>query len=83
VHAYAHALSTIISSLRSALALCPPINDQHTLSAIWVQYEKYEEVLVALSSLYERVRQKSMFLIIRINTMSPGGNKGTGRLSTL
>jgi hypothetical protein len=35
-----------------------PNTPQYTLSAIWMQYGKYEEILVALSSLYERVRFK-------------------------
>lgn len=47
--------------LRGALARCPPVNDllstqHHTLSAIWLHYETYEEILVALAVMYERVR---------------------------
>jgi len=62
VHSYAHALSAIITFLRNALAVCPPTNDQsdsqHTLSAVWMQYGIYEEILLALSSLYEREEEK-------------------------
>ncbi|KAJ7077325.1 gamma-tubulin complex, DGRIP91/SPC98 component protein [Mycena belliarum] len=50
IHAFTHALSTVLSYLRETLADLqedPPT----TLTAIWAQYEPYEEVLVALSTL--------------------------------
>ncbi|KAF8070027.1 gamma-tubulin complex, DGRIP91/SPC98 component protein [Lyophyllum atratum] len=63
VHAYAHALSTITTFLRQALARGPPVNDplsmQHTLSAIWMHYEIYEEILVALADLCGRDETQS------------------------
>ncbi|GLB36953.1 putative spindle pole body component [Lyophyllum shimeji] len=63
VHAYVHALSTIITFLRQALARCPPVGDpvsgQHTLSAIWIHYEIYEEILVTLADLCGREESKS------------------------
>ncbi|KAF9467451.1 gamma-tubulin complex, DGRIP91/SPC98 component protein [Collybia nuda] len=63
VHAYAHTLSTTISYLRDGLARCPPLDDQPTagqltLSAIWIQYGIYEELLIALSTLYHREYSK-------------------------
>ncbi|KAG5641756.1 hypothetical protein DXG03_004288 [Asterophora parasitica] len=59
VHAYAHALSTIVTFLRQALSRCPPVNDplstqSHTLSAIWMHYEIYEEILVSLGDMCGR-----------------------------
>ncbi|TFK44260.1 gamma-tubulin complex, DGRIP91/SPC98 component protein [Crucibulum laeve] len=59
VHAFAHSLSTLLTYLRDTLTRCPPSNEslafeKPALSAIWMHYEIYEEILVALSSLYER-----------------------------
>ncbi|KAG6828692.1 hypothetical protein H0H92_007054 [Tricholoma furcatifolium] len=63
VHAYAHALATIIAYLRNILARGPPVNDplsgQDTLSAIWMHYAIYEETLVALAEFYGREETKS------------------------
>ncbi|KAG5735482.1 hypothetical protein E4T56_gene11143 [Termitomyces sp. T112] len=63
VHAYAHALATIITYLRHSLAKCPPVNDplspQNTLTAIWMHYEIYEETFVALAGLYGRDEHKT------------------------
>ncbi|KAJ7495895.1 gamma-tubulin complex, DGRIP91/SPC98 component protein [Mycena galericulata] len=53
IHAFTHALSTVISFLREALARCSPQEDV-TLSAVWAQYEQYEEILVALAALCGR-----------------------------
>ncbi|KAG6917229.1 hypothetical protein DXG01_003343 [Tephrocybe rancida] len=62
VHAYAHALATIVIFLRQSLARGPPVNDPFaagdTLSAIWMHYEIYEETFVALANLYGRDEAK-------------------------
>ncbi|KAJ7187937.1 gamma-tubulin complex, DGRIP91/SPC98 component protein [Mycena filopes] len=57
IHAFTHALSTILSFLRESLARCPPHEDQVsvTLSAVWSEYEQYEEVLMSLAALCGRV----------------------------
>ncbi|KAF5386245.1 hypothetical protein D9615_002656 [Tricholomella constricta] len=63
IHAYTHALSTILTYLRQVLARCPPVDDplttKHTLSAIWMHYEVYEEIVVALAELCGRDETKS------------------------
>ncbi|KAG6861911.1 hypothetical protein C0995_009861 [Termitomyces sp. Mi166 len=62
VHAYAHALATIIAHLRQLLAKCLPVNDplfpQSTLTGVWKHSEIYEETFVALAELYGRDEQK-------------------------
>ncbi|KAJ7045832.1 gamma-tubulin complex, DGRIP91/SPC98 component protein [Mycena alexandri] len=60
IHAFTHALSTILSFLRESLARCPPHEDQVsvTLSAVWSEYEPYEETLVALAALCGRGSHK-------------------------
>ncbi|KAJ6594217.1 Spc98 family-domain-containing protein [Mycena capillaripes] len=60
IHAFTHALSTILSYLRESLARCSPREDQIsiTLSAVWSEYERYEEILVSLAALCGRDEQK-------------------------
>ncbi|KAJ7647019.1 gamma-tubulin complex component protein [Roridomyces roridus] len=53
VHAFTHALSTVIIFLREKLAQNSPRNDVR-LSQVWIQYEKYENVLTALAALTDR-----------------------------
>ena len=62
LHAFAHALLSVIAYLREALAKSPPSIDTeaagsqpHMLSAIWLHYSEHEEVAVALASLCDRV----------------------------
>ncbi|KAF8149545.1 Spc98 family-domain-containing protein [Crassisporium funariophilum] len=60
IHAFGHSLSTTLIYLRDALTRCPPSTEQIStgkslpLSAIWSQYEIYDDLLVALASLYQR-----------------------------
>ncbi|KAJ7497604.1 gamma-tubulin complex, DGRIP91/SPC98 component protein [Mycena latifolia] len=77
IHAFTHALSTVISFLRESLARCSPLESDTsiTLSAVWCQYEPYEEVLVALSTLcgraqHEPPRHYRMLDHIPINLLS-------------
>lgn len=62
MHAFAHALLSVLAYLRDALALSPPSNSQpeapgqsYMLSEISLHYIEYEGVIVALSSLCQRV----------------------------
>ncbi|KAJ7091104.1 Spc98 family-domain-containing protein [Mycena epipterygia] len=57
IHAFTHALSTVLSFLRDSLARCPD-DTSTTLSAVWYQYERYEEILVALSAICGRGAHK-------------------------
>ncbi|KAJ6476059.1 gamma-tubulin complex, DGRIP91/SPC98 component protein [Mycena vitilis] len=59
IHAFTHAISTILSFLRESLARCPPMEEYVpvTLSAVWSEYERYEEILVALAGLCGRGEQ--------------------------
>ncbi|KAJ7163543.1 gamma-tubulin complex, DGRIP91/SPC98 component protein [Mycena crocata] len=61
IHSFTHALSTILTFLRESLARCPPLENDvsATLVAVWTQYERYEEVLVALSGLCGRDEHKA------------------------
>ncbi|KAJ6498990.1 gamma-tubulin complex, DGRIP91/SPC98 component protein [Mycena sanguinolenta] len=61
IHAFTHALSTIVSFLRESLARCPPHEDQAsiTLCAVWAECERYKDVLVALAALCDRDEHKS------------------------
>ncbi|KAJ6587217.1 gamma-tubulin complex, DGRIP91/SPC98 component protein [Mycena vulgaris] len=56
IHAFTHALSTVLTFLRESLARLPPLEDDVsiTLASVWCQYERYEENLVALSTLCGR-----------------------------
>ncbi|KAJ7282938.1 gamma-tubulin complex, DGRIP91/SPC98 component protein [Mycena rebaudengoi] len=59
IHAFTHALSTVLTFLRESLTQCPPLEDEaptenYTLTAVWSQYAQYEDVLVALSALCGR-----------------------------
>ena len=64
IHAFAHSLSTIIDYHRLGLTKCPPSEDElradkidlHLMS-IWTKYSMYEEYLVALANLCDRVRR--------------------------
>ncbi|KAK7005800.1 spindle pole body component [Favolaschia claudopus] len=61
IHAFTHAVSTILSYLREALAQCPP-QDEHSsiiLAAAWVQYAPYKDILVALAALCGRDERSS------------------------
>ncbi|KAJ7772683.1 gamma-tubulin complex, DGRIP91/SPC98 component protein [Mycena maculata] len=57
IHAFTHALSTVISFLREALSRC---SDEipTALSAVWKQYEQYEEILTSLAALCGRSQHK-------------------------
>ncbi|KAF7308550.1 Spindle pole body component [Mycena chlorophos] len=56
IHAFTHALSTILVYLRERLTECAPREGQTNLPlvAIWSAYEPYEDVLSALASLCGR-----------------------------
>lgn len=59
VHAHAHALSTVITYLQLELSQCPSMDstnelERYTLSAIWMSYDIYEELLATLAELYGR-----------------------------
>ncbi|KAF8210658.1 Spc98 family-domain-containing protein, partial [Mycena galopus ATCC 62051] len=60
IHAFTHALSTILSFLRESLAECPPREDQVsiTLSAVWTECERYKDILVSLAALCGRDEHK-------------------------
>ena len=59
IHAFAHSLATTLTYLREEFAKLPPIQEagveKTALCALWMQYNIYEEILVALSDLYGRV----------------------------
>lgn len=63
VHAFAHSLSSALVYIREALASCPPSNvhlesgENLMLSEICGQHSIYEELLVALAALCNRVRR--------------------------
>ncbi|KAF7376426.1 Spindle pole body component [Mycena sanguinolenta] len=61
IHAFTHALSTILSFLRESLARCPPREDQAsvTLCTVWSECERYKDILVALAALCGRDEHKS------------------------
>ncbi|KAJ7352355.1 gamma-tubulin complex, DGRIP91/SPC98 component protein [Mycena albidolilacea] len=61
IHAFTHALSTILSFVRESLARCSPREGQLsiTLSAVWNEYEPYQDILVSLAALCGRAEQKS------------------------
>lgn len=62
IHAFTHSLSTVLVFLREVLSRSPPTDDalnSHNLSTIWMHYEEYELILIALSSLYGRVSNQS------------------------
>ncbi|KAJ7217732.1 gamma-tubulin complex, DGRIP91/SPC98 component protein [Mycena pura] len=61
IHAFTHALSTILFYLRESLAQCPPQegNASMTLVAVWSQYEQSENILTALATLCDREEQVS------------------------
>jgi hypothetical protein len=61
IHAFAHALFSIVAYMREALTESPPSNahshqQSYLLSAISLHYAEYEEVVVAVASLCNRVR---------------------------
>ncbi|KAF5348737.1 hypothetical protein D9758_006819 [Tetrapyrgos nigripes] len=64
MHAFAHALSTCLISLRHSLAACPPSENQlsaanWTLSTILMQHSQYESILSALAKLCKREESMS------------------------
>ncbi|KII92345.1 hypothetical protein PLICRDRAFT_172448 [Plicaturopsis crispa FD-325 SS-3] len=59
VYAFAHALSSILDLLRHQLASSPPTEESgpsqsKTLSTIWMQFGKFEDILIALAKLCQR-----------------------------
>ena len=64
IHAFAHSLSSVLVYIRDALIICPPSNAQIEsgeklmLSEICAQHSIYEDLLVALAALCNRVRKK-------------------------
>ena len=68
IHAFAHALSTLLTYLREELVNSPPDEGQPTdsaaLATTWLYYEKYEAILLALSSVCGRVRRHAIFILL-------------------
>jgi hypothetical protein len=64
IHAFAQSLSSILVYFRDALIICPPSNAQIKsggklmLSEICGQHSIYEDLIVALAALCNRVRRK-------------------------
>ncbi|KAK2464330.1 hypothetical protein APHAL10511_003787 [Amanita phalloides] len=56
IHAFAHSISTILTYLREGISRCSAMVSLQgqQLSAIHMQYAIYEDILIALSSLYGR-----------------------------
>jgi hypothetical protein len=71
IHAFAHSLATTLTHLREEFAKLPPIQEagaeKTALCALWMQYNIYEEILVALSDLYGRVRIRFIFFTYVLN----------------
>ena len=67
IHAFAHSLSSALVYIRDALVNCPPSNAQIAsgeklmLSEICDQHSIYEDLLVALAALCNRVRRRPFF----------------------
>ena len=58
IHAFAHSISTVLTYLREEISqrsTMVALQGQQ-LSAIYMQYAIYEDILTALSSFYGRVR---------------------------
>lgn len=55
IHAFSHALSTILVHIRTSLSQGPPHPATH-LTSVWLHYANTESVLSALASLCHRVR---------------------------
>lgn len=55
VYAFAHSLSIILTYLRNELSSYKPSHVASNLTSVWADYARYEEVLISISDLYERV----------------------------
>lgn len=77
IHAFAHSLATTLTYLREEFAKLPPIQEagveKTALCALWMQYNFYEEILVALSDLYGRVNIYFIFSTYVLNHLSERG----------
>ena len=82
IHAFAHSLATTLTYLREEFAKLPPIQEagveKTALCALWMQYNIYEEVLVALSDLYGRVSICFIFSTYVLNHLSVRGTLTSG-----
>ncbi|KAF8893407.1 Spc98 family-domain-containing protein [Infundibulicybe gibba] len=62
IHAFAHALSMVLSFLRDALTRCsldyPTQSEPSLLSSMWMRYREYEEFLLEFAHLYSREIEK-------------------------
>ena len=70
VHAFAHALSTVLVYIRESLADIASTDDPDLLTAIWSKYARFEDILAALTELYGRVSVAHSVSVTSLDTLS-------------